>query len=1621
MRQLTPKRLSAWLLTLIMLMGMLPAMASADEVDEDLSPPAPQEDYGYVRLVFSDGEQLDLHHGEYITECSPTAAVHDGADENFLTDGDYLALYYEGRLYHKAALDGVSIDADAVLPAEDFALVPMGKLAAQEPPSGAEPEAPTTGRTTGGTNEGTTEGTAEGTTEGTTTEPTGKTTTETTEQQEILPPPTPAKAPQLAAGEVDYGSVTLNFPAVNYTPRAIILRSGQYITACDPGANVWSGVPNEQSDYLVWYHEGILYLNGNLQDVRIKLHNANRFPNESKRSVLVYVKDNVTMSGHDTLLDLQDGTNATLHIDPGKRLTLNLTRNAQSTTRGAAIYGGGGSNLTVIGGGELHINAYGNGDKSDAYTYTFGIGLRGDLTLSSGIYNTGSPGVQIKVSNDSTNTESDKVFGVDVIGLTVKDESFLKIDVTGRALDPKTEGDSYREDAILGRVNGAISAGSMKLLDKASVDITSHKNVVSDIALTGGGEVLKVDTEGYFHITNYGNITRYPDDDNKHKLSDHPDANIYLPAKEATANIVRVEEGMVIDSYSRIVDRWYDEVINGTEQWNWVIGRGTRHGGGIGIEPTLGTDMYVGTRRVGEAVKVSDSDYRYTWGKYEYIYSTAGVVTVQQSSGLTMDWETSEGASSSVYYARVIEPGFNDIHVVHKGADLSLEAPEGKGKFLCWYDALHPEGSGNGTSWTSATQTFTDIQQDMVLVPVRDPMTNGPTLSDVGYSVQWDNGVTKQTRYAYQDMTFEKADNISNGSGGYRVMLVPAQLPRYGENTYAVKDLKGSPLMGLRSARLYADKNAYGSTNAMGNWHFNIPPESYRIAYDDDETGRCYFSKPFTFNPPVAPPYIDPITKIEDTGGTKTVTITAERNQPIKYRQWDYTKNQWGTLNSYTDPFDVNVTTAQDVRIKAYAGPIIKEITSEVRYAVRPTGVPTVKHGDTVVSDGIGRYFYGSIDLTVEAPEGYEVWYLVGDRPSESNMGTEVKNGKVTITDSGSHGIIFFKLAKAFTVDGVTYRKLSHQSTSVHLTKLTELPAPQVTVKTKEGGQTLIPSGNTYTMTENVVTVTLEPNGNWPLDATIAYDTNGNASPTFSTSYTKPFDVRGAGTISVFTLVPKANGGYDYKRTAYTFKLAESLERVPVSTYGGNCTSYYLDENGNWVSFQANNVLGYRLKVGTKVKIVPNPPSGQVFKKWKISNYEEWHIWGAYGAGDYHNPELIFHVPKPQYSSYGSEPKTLSIEATFGTAAEANISGQTLVGLVMKETVGDSISLWDTSKEMRTISCQWWVGDRAGAEDDALPGSVPFDPDKTYTVKVTIKANPGASFASSAGVAIGHYGGHFTVPNSKIARTNDTLTFTATPIRQIDLTMPAPLTVGDPLPTIDDVGGLPAGVTAQKLEWPNAPDGTVPETETGMVRAALTLKTDGTRPILVREYPNPTVNGEQHMYTRDSSSSEEVTDGSTVMLGGIDLPVKSKGVSVSGTVTSYGSKTDTITVQLIEVGHTEPAYETPVTGTSAAYSFETVPTGNYTLKVMKKGHAPFTKEITVGDSNVTENVTIYLIGDVNGDGAIDATDMQRIYAHISGDNTFSNSAQGDVNGDGNVDATDMQRIYAHISGENPLS
>ena len=107
-------------------------------------------------------------------------------------------------------------------------------------------------------------------------------------------------------------------------------------------------------------------------------------------------------------------------------------------------------------------------------------------------------------------------------------------------------------------------------------------------------------------------------------------------------------------------------------------------------------------------------------------------------------------------------------------------------------------------------------------------------------------------------------------------------------------------------------------------------------------------------------------------------------------------------------------------------------------------------------------------------------------------------------------------------------------------------------------------------------------------------------------------------------------------------------------------------------------------------------------------------------------------------------------------------------------------------------------------------------------------------------------------------------------------------------------------------------------------------------------------------------------------------------------------------------GSVNGSYTAIVGSSSITYTYDESTRNNYT-----EG------ELTLSPTAYTPSgAATPLLGDVNKDGKIDANDMQRIYAHISGENVFSDLAQGDVNGDSKVDANDMQRIYAHISGEN---
>lgn len=132
------------------------------------------------------------------------------------------------------------------------------------------------------------------------------------------------------------------------------------------------------------------------------------------------------------------------------------------------------------------------------------------------------------------------------------------------------------------------------------------------------------------------------------------------------------------------------------------------------------------------------------------------------------------------------------------------------------------------------------------------------------------------------------------------------------------------------------------------------------------------------------------------------------------------------------------------------------------------------------------------------------------------------------------------------------------------------------------------------------------------------------------------------------------------------------------------------------------------------------------------------------------------------------------------------------------------------------------------------------------------------------------------------------------------------------------------------------------------------------------------------------------------------------GVTVSGTITSYGSAGDTVTVELFKTGETTAAY----TATGASYSIPNVASGTYTLEVSKKGHAPWTEEITVASSDISKNITIYPVGDVSRDGVTNSWDASLILQAEVGIITLDayQKVIGDVSGDKSTNSWDASLI-----------
>ena len=167
------------------------------------------------------------------------------------------------------------------------------------------------------------------------------------------------------------------------------------------------------------------------------------------------------------------------------------------------------------------------------------------------------------------------------------------------------------------------------------------------------------------------------------------------------------------------------------------------------------------------------------------------------------------------------------------------------------------------------------------------------------------------------------------------------------------------------------------------------------------------------------------------------------------------------------------------------------------------------------------------------------------------------------------------------------------------------------------------------------------------------------------------------------------------------------------------------------------------------------------------------------------------------------------------------------------------------------------------------------------------------------------------------------------------------------------------------------------------------------------------------VYTPDDTANYNTVEADVTVT--VEEPVI--GVTLSGTVTSFQSETENVTIQLFAADQTEAAYTATVTGNSASYSIETVLAGTYTMKVSKANHVTREYTVTVDADDMTQDAKICLLGDVNGDGKVTMVDYGRANSHakevllLTG---YELQCADTVKQDGLITFADAGRINAHV-------
>ncbi len=334
-----------------------------------------------------------------------------------------------------------------------------------------------------------------------------------------------------------------------------------------------------------------------------------------------------------------------------------------------------------------------------------------------------------------------------------------------------------------------------------------------------------------------------------------------------------------------------------------------------------------------------------------------------------------------------------------------------------------------------------------------------------------------------------------------------------------------------------------------------------------------------------------------------------------------------------------------------------------------------------------------------------------------------------------------------------------------------------------------------------------------------------------------------------------------------------------------------------------------------------------------------------------------------------------------------------------------------------------------------------IDPDYTYRIKLVGTGKQGMTFRNGPE----HYDitfHYYLNTNVKLRMYNDFNTAayykevaydSSAQAYTIDLT-PEPdvvnydyLSLGVPLPWAGErpiynnnlVAGLPGGVSVVNYTWYASATG-VP------IQADMTFNAGR------RYHVNVILQCEEGYYIADDEELDAYVNGEkayvsaqdgdrTTLTVGYSVPVAS---GVRGQAVSFLDGSD-VTVALFADGSAQPQYTVTVPAGeksggkyTAVYDIPSVAAGTYTVQVSKKNHVTREYTVTVGGNVKTLNAEIWLLGDVNGDGRVNAMDCTRLFKHMNKTQQLTDPYAlkcAETNGDGRVNAMDCTRLFKHVN------